>query len=198
MNDLWRFFVHVKWSFYVWHNTIVLTFDLSEECRNVFVIKGQSSTEQSIQDDTTRPNVHFRPSVKFPRNNFWSGVIGRATTGAQKFTICHHIRKAEICNFDIQILIQKQVFRFQISMNDIVTVAVFYTRHDLLEKSPSFVFCQLKINRIFFRLHSFMNRILSEISFFPTTIFFPWKHSENKAKAKPFLSLITTKAFPEL
>ena len=33
-------------------------------------------------------------------------------------------------------------------MNDIVPMAVLHTRHDLLEKSPSFVFCQLKINGI--------------------------------------------------
>ncbi len=50
----------------------------------------------------------------------------------------------EISYLDVESLIKKEVFRFKISVDDVMSVAVFYAGHDLLEKSPGSVLRQLK------------------------------------------------------
>ena len=43
--------------------------DLPEECGHVFVIEGESSTQQGVEDHTTGPDIHLRPCIQLPGNN---------------------------------------------------------------------------------------------------------------------------------
>ena len=52
----------------------------------------------------------------------------------------------EISNFDVEPLIKQKIFWFQISMDDVVTMAVFNSGHDLLEEPTGTAFGQLKPN----------------------------------------------------
>lgn len=49
-------------------------------------------------------------------------------------------RHSEIGDFDILLLVQQQVFRFQVSVADVETMAVVYRVNDLLEVVQSFGF----------------------------------------------------------
>ena len=45
------------------------TLNLSEESRNVLVIKRKSTTQQGIQNDATGPNIDLRTSIHLSRND---------------------------------------------------------------------------------------------------------------------------------
>lgn len=51
----------------------------------------------------------------------------------------------KICNLDMQIGIQQEIFWFQISVHNHVTMAVVNTRDDLLKEAPGFMLLQLLI-----------------------------------------------------
>lgn len=49
------------------------TLDLLEQVGDVLIIKGQTATEQGIQDDTAAPYIYFWASVQLTRNDLqWS------------------------------------------------------------------------------------------------------------------------------
>ena len=74
-----------------------------------------------------------------------SSVIGRAAAGSQELSVCHHVGQPEIRDLDIEVLIQQQILRLKIPVNDVVTVAIFHAGDDLLEEPPGVVLLQLAV-----------------------------------------------------
>ena len=60
---------------------------LPEKCGDMLIIEGKSSTEESIEDDTTRPNINFRPSVQLAGYNLRGSIVGRSAGSAQEFSV---------------------------------------------------------------------------------------------------------------
>lgn len=126
----------------------------------IFIIKWKGSTEKSIKDNTTTPNINLWARIQFTRNNLhmeengnfnehfiaypwrtlaWqqslylgSSIVWTPTTSLQKMAITHDITQAKVRNFNIAFWIQKKIFWLEISMNYHVSVAVLNTRNDLL------------------------------------------------------------------
>lgn len=70
----------------------------------------------------------------------------KMTTAHKLHSYKSNSKLTEIRNFDVQMLIEQQVFGLKVSMNHHVTVTVVHAGYDLLEKSPRLVFFQLKTN----------------------------------------------------
>ena len=99
---------------------MALTLDFPEQGRHVFVVKGQCSAEQCVQDDPARPNVDLGSGVEFVRDDFGGSVVGRTTTSPQKLSVCHHVGQAKVGYLDILLLVQQQIFGLQIAMYNVV------------------------------------------------------------------------------
>jgi hypothetical protein len=48
----------------------------------MLVIEGKGATKESIENDTTRPNINFRSSIELARNNLRGSVVGRSARSA--------------------------------------------------------------------------------------------------------------------
>ena len=48
--------------------------------------------------------------------------------------------ESKIGNLDVVVLVQKKVFRLQVTVHDVVLVAVLHSTDDLLEEAPRLVF----------------------------------------------------------
>ena len=50
----------------------------------------------------------------------------------------------KICDFDVEVLVQEEVFWLEIPVHDVVPVAVVHAGDDLLEEPPGVRFLQLQ------------------------------------------------------
>ena len=54
------------------------------------------------------------------------------------------ILRTEIGNFDAEVLVQQEIFRLEIPVDDVVPVTVFHARDYLLEEAARVVLFELK------------------------------------------------------
>ena len=53
----------------------------------MLVVEGKGAAKESVENDTTRPNINFRSSIELARNNLRGSVVGRSARSAQEFSI---------------------------------------------------------------------------------------------------------------
>ena len=80
--------------------------------------------------------------VSFTSNHFWSGITWTSTCGFQSISIIVHVRKTEVNDLDVVLIIQQKILGLKVSMTNADFVDVFYTRHYLLEKPACFILLQ--------------------------------------------------------
>lgn len=113
------------------------TTDLVEQLMHILILKRQPSTKHHIKNNPTTPNINLRPSIHAPSNDLWRSIIRTPTTRPQKIPIANLVGQAEISNLDVQVVIQQDVFGFEIAVDDFEPVRVFDARDDLLEEFAS-------------------------------------------------------------
>ena len=86
---------------------VAALFDLREELRHLVVVEGKGPADHRVQDDSTRPHVHFSPAVAHARDYLWRCVVGRPTRSFKGYAIAHDVSQPEVNQADIQILVQK-------------------------------------------------------------------------------------------
>ena len=116
--------------------------NLLEQCWYEFIIEGKSANEEDVENDATAPDVDFWASIQLAPNDFWCSVIWTATTGLEEVPVCHDVAQAEVCNLDVHVLVQQQILRLQITMNNLMSVTVLDSANYLLKQLPSFGFSQ--------------------------------------------------------
>lgn len=77
--------------------------------------------------------------VSFSSDHLRSRIAWRSTCRLEGLALVVHIREAEVHDFDVILVIQKEVFRLQISMANSYTMDVFYTGNDLLSEAAGFI-----------------------------------------------------------
>ena len=70
-------------------------------------------------------------------NHFWSSVARASTGSLESLTWSVCIRKSEIDNLDIIIVIHQKIFRLQVSVADAQLVHILNTRNDLVQELGS-------------------------------------------------------------
>ena len=62
-------------------------FDLLKEVRYVLIVERQGAAEQGVENDSTAPDIHFRPGIMVASDNLRGGVIGAPTARFQELGI---------------------------------------------------------------------------------------------------------------
>jgi hypothetical protein len=76
----------------------------------VLSIKRQGSADQCIEDDSQAPDIHLRTIILFALEKFWGSIRRTATESIQLVPKGEFVAKAKVCNLDVHISIQEQVF----------------------------------------------------------------------------------------
>ena len=63
------------------------------------------------------------------QKNLWCQILGSSTEG--ECSIVYFFGEAEICEFDVAVLVDEDIFRFEVSINDISLVKIFEDHDDL-------------------------------------------------------------------
>ena len=117
------------------------------------VFEWKVATDHGIKDHATTPNVSWKPMVILACHHLRSRVAGAATGCFKCLTSFIGVRKAEIDNLDVIVVIHQEVFGLQISVTDAKPVQVLYTRQNLVKEfSSHFLSDPLVVNDIFKQL----------------------------------------------
>ena len=76
----------------------------------VLSIKRQGSADQCVQDNSQAPHIHLGSVVLFALEELWGSIRRTATEGIQLVPKGEFIAEAKVCNLDVHISIQEQVF----------------------------------------------------------------------------------------
>ena len=109
----------------------------------VLVLEWQVAAYQAVQNNACAPYVRLWPNVLQSLDQFRRGIARRAA-GRHEFLIwLESIAQAKIDNFEVLLLVQQQILRFDISMGDAKLTQILNTRDKLLEKSTSFILLEV-------------------------------------------------------
>lgn len=71
------------------------------------------------------------------QDHFWRHVLGAATKRVSDFSGVHStFGETKICNLDMTIMVNQEIFWFKISINDILLMKVHQAIHDFNEIEP--------------------------------------------------------------
>ena len=94
----------------------VALLDLLEQLLEVVVVEGQRAHEQRVQDDAARPDVRLAAVVLLAAYDLRAGVVRRAAARLQHRAVHLQRRHAEVGYLDVQLVVQQQILRLQISV----------------------------------------------------------------------------------
>jgi hypothetical protein len=113
--------------------------NLLEKGWNIVIVERQSAYQQHIQNHTTTPYIDLGAGVELPGDDFWSSVVRATAAGLEEVAICHNITQTEIRNLNVLLVVDEQVLGFQVTVYNLMSVAVFHRTNYLLEEFPGFV-----------------------------------------------------------
>jgi len=102
----------------------VLTADFRKESLDIIIFERKSTAKHDIKNNTSTPDVDLRPCIQTTSNDLGSGIIGTATTCLEKIPVPDLIGEAKIGDFNIEIIIEKYILRFQVTMDDLEAMRV--------------------------------------------------------------------------
>ena len=111
-----------------------LTADFCEQSLNILILEGKPSAEHHVEDDSTTPNINLRPGVEATTNYFRGSVVGTSTACFEEVAVLDLTRETEVGNLHVQVIVKQNIFWLEIPVDNLKFVAVFDTRHDLLEE----------------------------------------------------------------
>lgn len=76
----------------------------------ILSVKRQGSADQCIEDDSQAPDIHLRTIILFALEEFWGSIRRTATESIELVPKGEFVAKAKVCNLDVHISIQEQVF----------------------------------------------------------------------------------------
>ena len=109
------------------------------------MFEGKKSAEKGKQNDAARPSVNESSLVLFTSNHFRGGIAGASTRCLKSLSDAESVREAEVNYFDVFIVIQKQVFGLEVSVDNAESVHVLDARYYLLVELASFDFFQARV-----------------------------------------------------
>lgn len=92
----------------------------------ILSVKGQRAADQRVQYHPQTPNVHLWPVVLLSLEKLWCCVRRRAAKRIQLVAQSELVAEAEICNLDIHVCVEEQVLSLEVSVNNVLLVAVLH------------------------------------------------------------------------
>jgi hypothetical protein len=124
---------------------IVVHPNLLVSCLNIIGLKWRFTNDQSVNDDSQRPNVYFIRVTLLSLKYLGSNIVGSTADSPLSLTIELKLGgKTEISNLDLHLVIKEEITQLEISMNNSVGVKVldsianldYVTLHLQLMKPP--------------------------------------------------------------
>jgi hypothetical protein len=66
---------------------------------NLVLIKGKIATDESKENDSTRPYVSTTSDIMLSAQNLRGGIIGTPATGGQTLPVPHEVAQSEVHDF---------------------------------------------------------------------------------------------------
>lgn len=124
---------------FVGQNALVGTLD-------VLGFVGRLAYEDGVQDDTHGPDINLEGVTSFGLvvlDDFGCDIVGCSTDGFPfLLSILQTRGQAQISNFDVEVLVQKQVTEFEITVDHILIMNVLYRFQQLHHEEGRFGFRQ--------------------------------------------------------
>jgi len=108
----------------------------------VWVFKWQVAADQCKENDATWPSVDLSANILLTGNHLWCSIARTTTCCLQLFLLAKSIREAKVNYFNVHFVVKQQIFRFEISVDNIKFVNVLHAWKNLLEKLATFTFFQ--------------------------------------------------------
>lgn len=111
-------------------------------CRlDVFGFVRRLADQDCVENNSHGPNIYFKgvPTLSFVTlNDFWCNIVGRPANRFPLFIPIFHSRcQTKITHFYVQVLIQKQIAKFEITVDDRMSVHVPNSLRKLPKKKSS-------------------------------------------------------------
>ena len=74
------------------------------------------------------------------RPNLGGCVIGAAAARGQEVSVGYDIRESKVTDLDVVVLVEKNIFRFEVAVHNLETMGIFDARYELLEEAAGLVF----------------------------------------------------------
>ncbi len=110
---------------------------------SVIVVERKAAANKDLKDYAAGPNIGFGTQVtlRWHSKNFRGDVMRGATLSAQGFLLAKHLSRhdqeggeAKVGNFEGFVIIQQELLRFKIAVEDAAGMAVVETADELLEE----------------------------------------------------------------
>lgn len=124
-------------------------FDQVHQLKNSFGLKGPLERTDFINDTAHTPNICFG-RVKFLVNDFGRQII-RSPCHSLTLLPCwrENFRDAKVSNFDVEILVDENILRFNVPVEDLFTVNELNSQNQLEKPSDD----EILIKMLVFGLH---------------------------------------------
>ena len=117
----------------------------------IIIGKGINTSDHFINNDPERPPIN-RLAMALILQNFWGEILRRATKG--KSSVLDHFSKTKISQLNVAIRRNEQVFRFEVSVDDIFAMEVLEDEDELGGVEGGFVGLE----------HAFFSEVGEELS----------------------------------
>ena len=127
-DKIFAVFAHEFW------NCVVSVEDLLVEHISLGVFKRQVAAYHSVENDSATPDVSRQAVVLLSSNHLWSRIARTSTGSLQSLPWLISVRKSEIDDLYVVIVVHQKVFWFQVSMTDAKLMHVLNTWDDLVQE----------------------------------------------------------------
>lgn len=107
------------------------------------VFKREVACDHGEEDDAAGPHIDARPVVLETVNHFWCCVAGRAASCLQHLARLVGVAEAEVDQTNVFLVVEQQVFWFEVAVHDAEFMEVLHAADDLLKKLAGLRLLQL-------------------------------------------------------
>ncbi len=104
----------------------------------IAVLKRQITTDHGKKDDSTGPNIDFKPIILFTGYHFRGGITGRSTCSFKHLSWFVSITQAKIDYFKGMFPVNEEIFGFEVTVHNIQLMQVGHTTDHLLKITTGF------------------------------------------------------------
>jgi hypothetical protein len=130
------------------HNILVEEVDVVTVRVCGVVIIRKVAGNHGVQDDTTRPNIDSGTDVEtFCHDEFGCGITGGTTTCGHEVILVafEAVSKTKVGDDNIAVLVEQEVFKLQVTVNNVLLVQVVDTRDELCEQTRRILLFEVTI-----------------------------------------------------
>ena len=117
---------------------VVAVEDFFVQLIGIRIFEGKIPARHRVQNDPATPDITIQAMVSFSSDHFRGSVARTTASSFQCFALFVSIRQTKVDDLDVVLLVEKQVFWFEVSVADTDFVDILDTSDQLLEELAPF------------------------------------------------------------